>query len=512
MDASEPGERQPAQPVPTVLQWSLGGGSVYVTGSFNHWGERIPLRRSGADHVVCLNLLAGTYQYKFIVDNEWRYAPEQPTVRDEMGNINNCLTVEDQMAYLVEDPLSGFFGNNPANVYTQSLPDEITLAKEPPSVPGHLGVLSLNQSSQPEPRVASSTLREPLTVTLTHICTQREGPSRALACTHRFRNKYVTILIYKPEHTITLDSWQQQLQQQQLLQLQQQQAAVQAQQQQEAQQQHDILQQQQAQQQAQQQQAVAAQQQQQQAQAHAQEQAVAAAVYQQQQLQQQQQQQQQQLLYMQHLQAQAAQAQASGMQQPSPPAAQWALSPSHEPSASAAQASKQPHVSWSDGVLPSTDATMPPHMMGHAQPHAMPPMSAPRPVHGVPFGAAAPPASVGAAAPPQLFKLPPTPGAPQLPPPMADGLGGAMMLGGSSSMPPPPPMAPPGYNAAAAATAAVTAEASGLEPQAMEMSSRHSSHTTLMDTSGMASTWGASTEQHAAGTGRQDSRNDVVMR
>mmetsp|Transcript_20401 Transcript_20401/g.51900 ORF Transcript_20401/g.51900 Transcript_20401/m.51900 type:complete len:383 (+) Transcript_20401:124-1272(+) len=215
MDASEPGERQPAQPVPTVLQWSLGGGSVYVTGSFNHWGERIPLRRSGADHVVCLNLLAGTYQYKFIVDNEWRYAPEQPTVRDEMGNINNCLTVEDQMAYLVEDPLSGFFGNNPANVYTQSLPDEITLAKEPPSVPGHLGVLSLNQSSQPEPRVASSTLREPLTVTLTHICTQREGPSRALACTHRFRNKYVTILIYKPEHTITLDSWQQQLQQQQ---------------------------------------------------------------------------------------------------------------------------------------------------------------------------------------------------------------------------------------------------------------------------------------------------------
>ena len=48
-----------AQPVPTVLQWSMGGINVSVTGSFNHWGERIPLRRSGSDFVVCLNLLPG---------------------------------------------------------------------------------------------------------------------------------------------------------------------------------------------------------------------------------------------------------------------------------------------------------------------------------------------------------------------------------------------------------------------------------------------------------------------
>jgi len=89
-------ERIEAVVVPTVLQWSTGGASVFVTGSFNNWGERIPLRRSGMDYVVCLNLLPGTYQYKFIVDSEWRFAPDQPTVRDEMGNINNCLTVEDQ--------------------------------------------------------------------------------------------------------------------------------------------------------------------------------------------------------------------------------------------------------------------------------------------------------------------------------------------------------------------------------------------------------------------------------
>jgi len=64
--------------------------------------------------------LPGTYQYKFIVDSEWRFAPDQPTVRDEMGNINNCITVEDQQMYLHEDPCSGFFGDNPNNAYTQA--------------------------------------------------------------------------------------------------------------------------------------------------------------------------------------------------------------------------------------------------------------------------------------------------------------------------------------------------------------------------------------------------------
>lgn len=45
--------------MPTVLQWSAGGNAVFVTGSFNAWEERIPLRRSGTDHVVCLNLPPG---------------------------------------------------------------------------------------------------------------------------------------------------------------------------------------------------------------------------------------------------------------------------------------------------------------------------------------------------------------------------------------------------------------------------------------------------------------------
>ena len=500
---------------------------MYVTGSFNHWGERIPLRRSGADHVVCLNLLAGTYQYKFIVDNEWRYAADQPTVRDEMGNINNCLTVEDQTAFMQEDPASGFFGNNPANFYTQALPDEITLAKEPPSVPAHLGVLSLNQSALPEPRIASWTLREPLLVTLTHICSLRNASSRTLSCTHRFRNKFVTIVMYKPEHSATLDSWQQQAAQQQAA---QQQAA----------QQQAVQQQQQAAAQQQQQQAVAQQQQ------------LAAADWQQ----------QQQLLYYQHLQQQQQQPQQAGAVPPPlppgwggmlvpPPGHDGSMGPppppmqplpphlQQPPPPTEFQQQQQARVSWSDAIMAGSDGMMPPPTLPAQHPGAI---AAPKPAHQPGPSSMGPPprAPVPGAAPPPLFKLPPTPGGcGGLPPPMGDGLGGGMMMSGVQqpggaemgmgaigAMPgsmSPPAMVPPGYCQQAAAAAAAAAAGHHTEPQAMEMSSRHSSHTTLMDTSrdvmdtsggsgGGIPPWAAAVAPAIPTATRQDSRNDVVMR
>ncbi len=43
-------------------------------------------------------------------------------MRDEMGNINNCITVIDQAMYLHEHAASGFFGDTPHNMYTQVRP------------------------------------------------------------------------------------------------------------------------------------------------------------------------------------------------------------------------------------------------------------------------------------------------------------------------------------------------------------------------------------------------------
>lgn len=53
------------------------------------------LQRSGKDFTIVKLLPPGVYQYKFIVDGEWKYAPEQPAMYDEIGNVNNVLEVQE---------------------------------------------------------------------------------------------------------------------------------------------------------------------------------------------------------------------------------------------------------------------------------------------------------------------------------------------------------------------------------------------------------------------------------
>lgn len=48
-------------------------------------------------------------QYKFIVDNEWKYAPDQPAMHDERGIINNVVEVQEY----VPDHLDSLVGFEP---------------------------------------------------------------------------------------------------------------------------------------------------------------------------------------------------------------------------------------------------------------------------------------------------------------------------------------------------------------------------------------------------------------
>lgn len=43
----------------------------------------------------------GSYQYKFIVDNVWRYSKSHPTVKDNSGNINNIVDNSDKLQDLI---------------------------------------------------------------------------------------------------------------------------------------------------------------------------------------------------------------------------------------------------------------------------------------------------------------------------------------------------------------------------------------------------------------------------
>lgn len=41
-----------------------------------------------------IDLQPGSHQYKFIVDGQWRHDHTAPTVLDNLGNVNNCITVQ----------------------------------------------------------------------------------------------------------------------------------------------------------------------------------------------------------------------------------------------------------------------------------------------------------------------------------------------------------------------------------------------------------------------------------
>jgi len=61
--------------VPTVFKWEHGGRHVYITGTFNNWEKQLPMHRSGNDFTYVHNLKKGKHAFKFIVDDEWRFAP-----------------------------------------------------------------------------------------------------------------------------------------------------------------------------------------------------------------------------------------------------------------------------------------------------------------------------------------------------------------------------------------------------------------------------------------------------
>lgn len=60
--------------VSTTFTWKHGGREVFVTGSFNQWLGKIPMRKAdnkNNEFSLMLDIPAGKHQYKFIVDDKW---------------------------------------------------------------------------------------------------------------------------------------------------------------------------------------------------------------------------------------------------------------------------------------------------------------------------------------------------------------------------------------------------------------------------------------------------------
>ncbi|GMH26853.1 hypothetical protein Nepgr_028696 [Nepenthes gracilis] len=186
------------QGIPMMITWSYGGNDVNVEGSWDDWKIRKPLQRAGKDFTIMKVLPSGVYHYRFIVDGQWKYAPEMPWAQDEAGNFYNILDLQD---YVPDDlkSISGFERpQSPDSSYDNTQLSSEDFAKEPPIVPPHLQTTLLNAPSScteiPPP------LSRPQHVVLNHLYMQKgkSGPSVvALGSTHRFLSKYVTVVLYK---------------------------------------------------------------------------------------------------------------------------------------------------------------------------------------------------------------------------------------------------------------------------------------------------------------------------
>ena len=76
-----------------TFTWEEGGNDVKIIGSFSGWKDTYEMKKDVKDnvHKISLPLNNEVYNYKFIVDGEWKYAKNQATKEDNDGNINNFL-------------------------------------------------------------------------------------------------------------------------------------------------------------------------------------------------------------------------------------------------------------------------------------------------------------------------------------------------------------------------------------------------------------------------------------
>ena len=79
--------------VPVTFEWDKGGNSVYVTGNFCNWKQFFLMKKEkNGKYILNLNLPKGIYQYKFKIDEEWKYNDKYP-IFNENGIINNILDI-----------------------------------------------------------------------------------------------------------------------------------------------------------------------------------------------------------------------------------------------------------------------------------------------------------------------------------------------------------------------------------------------------------------------------------
>ncbi|KAJ0117638.1 snf1 kinase complex beta-subunit [Diaporthe amygdali] len=228
--------------VPTRLEWLRGGERVYVTGTIFQWNRKQrlhPVEGCPGVFSTTINILPGTHHIRFLVDNNMQTSPDLPTTVDFGNNLVNYIEVspddvpatpqdaartpqereDKQLAESEEEkirqrkdkqvlPVEAFsrvypqylldYDNEPEDSpISQAAAAAIEKLPTPPSLPGFLSKPILNAATLLKDD--NSVLNMPNHTTLNHLATSSiKNGTLAVSATTRYRDKYVTTIMYKP--------------------------------------------------------------------------------------------------------------------------------------------------------------------------------------------------------------------------------------------------------------------------------------------------------------------------
>ncbi|MBP5791270.1 MAG: glycogen-binding domain-containing protein [Kiritimatiellae bacterium] len=92
---------KPVKPAKTPVTFTVHadkGKEVFLAGEFNGWdpaAKKLAYKARAGVYTTTLNLEAGTYQYKFVIDGTWCADPENVnSVQNDQGTFNSVIEVK----------------------------------------------------------------------------------------------------------------------------------------------------------------------------------------------------------------------------------------------------------------------------------------------------------------------------------------------------------------------------------------------------------------------------------
>lgn len=201
-----------SSPVAVSITWTHGGHMVFVTGAWDNWSTKTPLRRTGpADpFTAVLSMPIGVHQYKYIVDGNWMHNKSLPTETDQHGNLNNIIDVRPQRQEFDDDRDDNAdscttFEMSPPSSFDFSMSSHGGGRIEPPDLPPFLTVPPVSGEQLPPPTSSVTynhlySSRLSYRHTSPHVCPPQQD-YRTLALTKRYKSKLITTLLVSPPRT-----------------------------------------------------------------------------------------------------------------------------------------------------------------------------------------------------------------------------------------------------------------------------------------------------------------------